>query len=251
MSFETGNWYLRQGLAEVGPVDPAAVLTQLESGTLLGDVLVRHESEADWRNLRDHPAFNQTERAETPDWVARSGRLTPDQFAGVPGWPQHNLHEYEDGFVLSLRAPISDGGCTASLCVYRDGHATIRSGYDTSEAERAFGGSVNAIAMTLAATASVTLQVADRVLLGSFSGSPWAHRAICTVASLENANRGYYQWVAVTAARNHFVKLLISVSGQDTNTEMTSIYSLFECVARILCPPNRFFAADAPQGPLH
>lgn len=209
------RWFTRVGYAESGPFATEAILTALRSGTILGDVAVRQDGSEQWCNLRDHPTF----ASPSEGWVARSGRLAANDFQSVPGWHCKTLQGEANELALRFE-PVMAVPASITLFAYRgDVTGPIASGHESLQALDAFLSAIlsfDELEGPGRPYRELVIQRIDRLALGVTSGVPWAWRTLCRVnGGQAPSDSVHYEWLVLTAARDHFIKVLVSVAPEE------------------------------------
>lgn len=227
----TRQWFTRIGYAEAGPFSTESLRKRLKDGTLCGDTAVRPAETAEWCNLRDHAVFSEPDAA----WVRISGQLPAAQFESVPGWDLLGVRDDPTDLIMHFR-PTSSAPARITLIIYRaEERGPILTAHDSLQTLNAFLGSVTSMQEFVGegkAYQRVTIDLVDRIALGLRPGVPWANRALC---SLEHASDGPpVQWIVLTAARNHFIKVLVSAAPDETAWQ--AIFQFLEYLGEVIAP---------------
>lgn len=229
------RWFTRIGYAEAGPFTADVILSGLRKGKLQGDFPVREEGTEQWTNLRDHPSFTPS---PGENWVTRSGQVNAMEFAEVPGWTRKSVKDGEHGLVMHFR-PAPQLAASVTLCIHRGVETRpIVTGHDSFQALAAFFSALTSLGELEGPDKpyrSVVVDLIDRISLGQRPRAPWALRAMYRVSDNSAPSDAFrVEWIVNTAARNHFVKAIVSLAPEEL--EWKAVHDFLAHVGHVLFP---------------
>jgi hypothetical protein len=165
----------------------------------------------------------------------------------VPGWTSRVIAENDDGHMRRYD-PIAPLPVGLTLCVYRGVSGPILTGHDSLQVLSAFFSAVTSMSQLEGRGRpyrAVGVDVIDRVGLCRRPGTPWAMRAMCRVQDQEQPAEGRGEWIVVLAARNHFVKVLVSLVPD--RASWGAVMDFLEYLGDVLAPYAAEGGLTAPE----
>jgi hypothetical protein len=155
----------------------------------------------------------------------------------VAGWEREAPRVLGDGYVLGYNLRARPGPIKITICVYRDGAASVPSGHHSDAVEQRLQSAVNTVLWFASRGEHYRFaEVRSHILqaLGAFPGAPVAHRVVLEVVELDNPLIPKLRSLLMTAANDHFVKIMITQPADSSEQEEAALLALLEAIGRAL-----------------